>query len=85
MSMTFDEVQQVWARKQFDYRGMNYKDDDSFDIESAIIYGGYCETCSYESSGYRIRNNRTGKSVEVELYFSDFMRQLDEISREHTE
>lgn len=82
MALSFEEVQQVWARKQFDYRGLKYEEGDVFTIDNAVIYGGYCETCSYESAGYEIRNTRSRQTVEVEKYFSEFMRELEEISQE---
>jgi hypothetical protein len=85
MALSFEDVQQVWARKKFDQRGLKYEKDDVFTIDSTIIYGGYCETCSYESAGYEIRNSRTRQVVEVEMYFSELMQELEELSQEEAE
>jgi hypothetical protein len=85
MTLSFDEVQQVWAKKKFEERGRVVQEGDRFSIDTTVIYGGYCETCSYETSGYEIRNIRTRETVELEIYFSEFMRELEELSQEGTE
>lgn len=80
--MTFDEAMQVWARNWFGYYRYPCKEDDTFDIESTVIYGGSCETCGYETAGYVVTNNRTHKRVEVEVPFSELMRDLQRITEE---
>lgn len=78
--MTFDEALQVWARKQFELYQYSAWEDDTFDIESTVIYAGGCETCSYEIAGYRIMNYRTHKLLEVEVQFGQLMQDLQAIA-----
>jgi hypothetical protein len=80
--MIFDEAMQVWAKRQFALYRYPFKEDDTFEVDSTIIYGGGCETCSYEIVGYRVRNNRTHKTLEIEVDFSALMRTLQRISEE---
>jgi hypothetical protein len=78
--MNFDEAMQVWAKEQFKQNKYPYFEDDTFDVESTVIYCGGCETCGYEVAGYEITNLRTKRTLNVEIYFSSLMKQLQTIS-----
>lgn len=45
-------------------------------IEPIVIYGGYCDTCSYEAGGYEVT---IGPENDIELYKSaiSFLRKVE--------
>lgn len=84
MALSYDEALQKWAFAQFKYVSEERKpnEGDTFTLESTIIYGGYCETCSYESAGFEITNNRTGQSIKVEKDFSQMNNEISKFGQE---
>lgn len=78
MTRSFEEAQQLWAAKQFERKGLPTQPYWTYEIENTIIYGGYCETCSYETVGFRIAAG--GMSVDVEKDYSEMVREISEFA-----
>lgn len=41
------------------------------DVDTCVIYGGYCETCSYETPGFRVSYD--GQIRQFEITFGEAM------------
>lgn len=87
MARSFEEAQALWAAEQFSYRALNTgayetKPEDTYTIESTIIYSGYCETCSYEAAGFSITNNRTRQSIKVETSYSEMVNAISRFAED---
>jgi len=70
----------TWVARRF-----NLDADKVSDVDFKVIYGGYCETCGYETFGLEYKYN--GKYQEAELgttSVGEFLEEATEILKELT-
>lgn len=74
MTMTQHKLIDKWGRVKY-----NLPENATVRVEQKTIYGGFCETCSYEYEVTKIYSIIDGVETELDQYETDLASLLREI------